>query len=370
MAWTKAKTAVVAVAAVVLAAGTTTVAMKAIPAIHRAHLNAAHDIQGTWEGSLGGGLGVNQGESSRDRIVVRVSKRNGAYAATADLIDLGRKKIPVAIQYAYPSLHLSINPQVIWDGYVNTDGTQMTLNGLALYRTNEPDAVAEALTEAEFAPRAGADLQGYWKGAIGTEPKALPLNWKIAEEGNGTYRAELDNPNQGATGQPATVIYARPAVKLILVSSNGMFEGEIDSNNTEITGSWIEGGQAVSASFTRADYEAEQAQEALKDYSFHSDNDLQGHWETRLPIKFPIILDLEIAKMPGGDFSVTVASIYHFGHDGPRPASDFEYTAPDLRIAWKWMNDRFEGKLKDGKITGAWMNGNKRWPVVFERKRG
>jgi len=369
MAWTKAKTAVIAVAAVLLAAGTTTVAIKVIPAIRRARLNAGHDIQGTWEGSLGGGMGVNKGESSRDRIVVRVSRKSGAFTATADLVDLGRKNVPMAIDYAYPSLRLSINPQVIFNGYVNTNGTQMTLNGLVLYRTNEPDAVAEALTEAEFAPRADSDLQGYWKGTIGTGPDALPVNWKIAQEDDGTFRAELDNPNQGANGQPATVVYGRPSVKLTLVSSNGMVQGEINSNNTEITGSWIEGGQAVPVSFSRADFEAEHAQEALKDYSFHSDNDLQGHWETRLPIKFPVILDLEIAKMPDGDFSATVASIYHYGHDGHRPASDFQFTAPDLRIAWKWMNDRFEGKLKDGKITGAWMNGNKKWPVVFERKR-
>jgi hypothetical protein len=80
------------------------------------------------------------------------------------------------------------------------------------------------------------------------------------------------------------------------------------------------------------------------------------------------VLDLEIAKMPDGTYSATVASIYHLGNDGPRPASDFQYTAPNLHIAWKWMNDRFEGKLKNGKITGSWINGSKGWPVVFERK--
>jgi hypothetical protein len=78
---------------------------------------------------------------------------------------------------------------------------------------------------------------------------------------------------------------------------------------------------------------------------------------------------LDIARLPDGTFSTTVASIYHLGNDGPRPASDFEYDAPNLTIAWKWMNDRFEGKLKNGKLVGAWMNGRNKWPLVFERKR-
>jgi len=375
MAWTKTKTAVAVAVVAVLGTGTTLLTAKALHASRVARLNVLHDIQGVWEGNIAtGGAGIDRGESFRNRMILKITRSNGDYAAAADFIDLGRTDLPVAVDYAYPSLRLIVNPQVIMDGKVNADATRLGFRGFALLRTNLPDMVPGELAQDAFAPRAGSDLQGYWKGTIGVQPDPLPLNWRIAGRADGTFRAELDNPNQGALGQPATVIYRRPTVQLILTSRNGMFQGEINGENTEINGSWIQAGQATPASLTRSDYAADHAQDSFKDYSFHSDNDLQGHWEggfllREKPVKFPIVLDLDIAKLPDGTFSATGASIYDLGNDGPRPASAFEYNAPNLTIAWKWMNDRLEGKLKNGKIVGAWINGNNKWHVVFERKR-
>jgi hypothetical protein len=370
MAWTKMKIAVVAGVGILFAAGTATVTVKEIAAIR----NARHDIQGTWEGNQARGrMGVNGNLPVRERMVLRLSKNHGDYTATADLIDWGYRNIPVAVEYNYPSLRLSITPQVILDGKVNANGTQLNFGSFTLERTNAPDLVPEALTQAAFTPRAGSDLQGYWKGIINFKPNALPVDLKIAEDAGGTVRVEVDNPNQGAVGQPATAIYQRPNLQLMLATRSGMFQGQMNADNTEIAGSWMEGRQTVSANFRRADYEADHVQDALNDYSFHSGRDLQGHWEggfllREKPVKFPIVLDLEIAKMPDGTFSATVASIYQLGNDGPRPASDFQYAAPNLQIAWKWMNDRFVGQLKNGKLTGTWINGSKEWPIVFVRK--
>jgi RNA polymerase sigma factor (sigma-70 family) len=375
MAWTKTKTAATVAVVVVLGVSAPLLTIKAIHANRAAHLTAVHDIQGTWEGNmLGGGLGVNRGESARGLTVLKLVKRNGDYVATADLIDYGRKDAPVVIDYAYPSLRLSFNPDLIMEGRMNANDTRLDFGSFTLERTNAPDLVPTGLTEDAFRPRPGSDLQGYWKGTIDVKPDALPLNWKIAEAADGTFRAELDNPNQGAMGQPATVIYHRPTVQFILTSRNGMVQGEISRDNTEIKGSWIQGGKAIPASFKRADYEADHAQDLLKTYSFQSRDDLQGHWETiyafrEKPVKYFTRLDLEIARMPDGSFSAAVSSLYHLGNDGPRPASDFQYAAPDLKITWKWMNDRFEGQLKHGKLAGNWINGNRHWPVVFERKQ-
>jgi RNA polymerase sigma factor (sigma-70 family) len=374
MSWTKAKTAAVVAVVAVLGTGAALFTINAIKTARIARLNNQHDIQGVWEGNLSTGpSGVSKTETAMDRMVLKLSKTNGRYTATADLVDLGRKSVPVAVDYAYPTFHLSINPQNLLNGWVDPEGTQLHLGGSVLQRTSSPDGVPDVLTAAMFAPRPGSDLQGYWKGTIDGQPAPLPVIWKIAEESTGTFRAELDNPNQGAMGQPATVIYDRPSVRLILTSRDGMVQGEINSDDTEIKGSWIQGGRAVPASFKRADYEADHAQDSIKDYSYHSDSDLQGHWEgsflLQRPAKFPIVLDLEIAKMPDGTFSATVASIYHWGHDGPRPASDFQYAAPNLHITWQWMNDQFEGTLKKGRLTGLWINGGKKQPIVFERKQ-
>ena len=157
MASTKAKTALATAAITFL--GATLLTMKAIQAARAAHVTALHDIQGTWEGNLiRGGIGLNRSLPERDRMVLRLSKNNGDYAATADLIDWGYRNVPVAVDYNYPSLHLSINPQAMFDGKVNTNGTQLNFVGFTLERTNAPDTAPEALTEAAFTPRAGSDL--------------------------------------------------------------------------------------------------------------------------------------------------------------------------------------------------------------------
>jgi tRNA A-37 threonylcarbamoyl transferase component Bud32 len=333
------------------------------------------DIQGTWEGAVPfAGVGVDKGESSRSRIVLRLFKKEGHYSGSADVIDSGLRDLPVTVDYTYASLRLRVNPQMEFEGVVNADGTELNFDGTVLRRSTTPEAVPERLAEIVIRPRAGSDLQGYWKGTIGTGPDALPLNWKIAEPTNGTYRAELDNPNQGALGQPTRVEYNRPTVKLVLATRNGMFQGEINSDHTELKGSWIQGGESAPASFKRGDYAAEQAQEAFKDYSFKSTNDLQGHWQTAFilnetPVAFPVHLALDIAKLPDGTFSATVASIYHLGNSDPRPTSDFKYSPPNLHMGWKWMNDRFEGELKNGKIVGRWIAGGTEFPVTFERSR-
>jgi hypothetical protein len=365
--------ALVVAAVAMVGAGITVLTFKALHASRAAHLNAQHNIQGAWQGTLfTGSAGVDKGESAKTRVVLKLTKENGDYKAMVDAIDWGRKNMPATIDYTFPSLRLTVNPQMVLDGRVNAEGTVMNFNGTVLHRTDTPDTVPAALTEAEFLPRVGSDLQGYWKGTIDVKPNPLPLNWKIAEQADGSFRAELDNPHQGALGQPARVVYTRPTVELVLMSRNGMVRGEINRDNTEIKGSFIQGGQAVQAIFKREDYAADQAQEALKDYSFRSENDLQGHWQGLFLLRekpvFPVRLELDIARLPDGAFSATAASIYHLGNDGPRPASEFRYSAPEVRIAWQWMDDRFEGKLQKRKLIGTWFHGGRKWPLVFERK--
>jgi hypothetical protein len=215
-------------------------------------------------------------------------------------------------------------------------------------------------------------LQGYWKGETGAGAEATPVDLKIAEQADGKFRAELDNPMQGANGQPAKVAYNRPTVKLTLASGAGMFQGEINSDNTEMTGSWVQEGEPVPAAFKRADFQAEHAQDAGKDYSFASANDLQGHWKgswavTIAKVNATIRLALDIAKMPDGSYSAALARIAQIGNEDPIPVSDFQFSPPRVHMAWKWAGGAFEGKLENGKLTGAWQQSGGGFPLVFER---
>jgi hypothetical protein len=84
-------------------------------------------------------------------------------------------------------------------------------------------------------------------------------------------------------------------------------------------------------------------------------------------MKVAIRLALDIAKLPDGTYSTTLANIDEFGHDDPISASYFRYEAPRLRLEWKWTGGAFEGKLQNGKLGGAWQQGGGSFPLVFER---
>jgi RNA polymerase sigma factor (sigma-70 family) len=372
MAWTKAKTTTVAAVAVILALATTAVI---VSKIHATRAAAYPDLQGVWEGVLPlGGAGVAKGDESKTRLVLKFSKTNGRYTAVADALDGAERNIPVAVAYHYPSLRLAVNPRAEFDAKINADGTELVINGNAvLKRTTTPDPVPDPVSEDDCLPRKGSDLQGYWKGTMGDSPNGLPLSWRIAQQADGTYHAEMDNPMQGALKQPVSVIYSRPTVKLTVATGNGMFQGDINGDNTVITGAFILGGESTPMTVKRADYQAEHEQDAAKDYSSRSESELQGHWQGTWilpygPVKVKMRFALDIARMPDGALLAALANLDQLGNSDPIPASDFHYSAPNIRMAWKWAGGRFEGKLKNGKLSGTWSQGGGGFPLVFERR--
>jgi RNA polymerase sigma factor (sigma-70 family) len=374
MAWTKMKTAAVTGAVVLLTAGTGVVAVKTV---HAARSAGVPDIQGAWEGVLDtGGTGIQKGETTKTRVVARIFKKNGVYQSTADTIDEGRKDVPISkFVYNYPSVRVELSQLSSWyQATVNSDATEMsgTFKGgdrqtpLVLKRTTEPDAVPEPLADGDFAPRRDSDLQGYWKGTLKAGNFSLHLNVKIAEPAKGTFRAELDNFDQGQPGQPMSVSYNPPNVKLPVMTGSGMFEGTVNGNDTEMDGDWIEGGQHFPMNFKRADWQAEQARETQKDYSHAGQNDLPGHWKGTLNAnRAKLQLALDVAKLPDGTYSCSMTSLDQ--GRGEIPASTTQYFPPNLRLEWNAIGVSFNGKLENGKLTGAWRQGGGAVPLVLER---
>jgi RNA polymerase sigma factor (sigma-70 family) len=380
MAWTKAKTITASGVGLLLASG---LGVGVVEIIHAVRAASYPNIQGAWEGvMLLDDAGTAAGEAASTRVVLKLFKTPDGYRATTDWIEKGRKDVPMGkAVYDFPNLRLEPTPRNTWNLRINADATQMILDHaihfiqpapVMLVRTASPDTVPERLAENDFAPRAGSDLQGYWKGEIGTGPDAVPVNLKIAEQADGTFRAEGDNPMQGANGQPTTVSYNRPSVIIKPASGAGVFEGELNNTRTRINGSWTQDGKSIPATVSRADYRAEHARDADKDYSFTSPNDLQGHWTgswvvTLGKVSATIRLALDIAKLPDGSYSAALSNIDEFGKDDFIPTSEFEYSPPHLRMAWKWAEGAFEGSLQDGKITGTWLQAGGGFPLVFTR---
>lgn len=202
----------------------------------------------------------------------------------------------------------------------------------------------------------------------------LPLNLKIAEVSDGTFRAELDSPMQGADGQPASLMYSQGTVNVEINSKAGTFQGDLASAGGEIRGSWIQDGKSLPAFFKRADYRAEIARTDSEDFSSTSASDLQGHWKGAWSAavgtnKITIPLRLDIGKLPDGSYRATLANLEQLGNESPIPASNFEYSSPNLHMEWKWAGGAYDGKLDNGKIVGAWSQGGSDFPLVFERAK-
>jgi RNA polymerase sigma factor (sigma-70 family) len=119
MAWAKAKTAIVSGVVVLLAAGTTTVAVKAVNA---ARTKAAlPTMQGNWEG-------VVEADQARLRLVLRIFKTNDTYRAVIDSVDQGVKDIPIAKLSARPDFIHAELPALNADyqAALSADGTEMS----------------------------------------------------------------------------------------------------------------------------------------------------------------------------------------------------------------------------------------------------
>jgi RNA polymerase sigma factor (sigma-70 family) len=257
MAWTKMKTAAVAGAALLLATGTTMLTVKAVHAIRAA---SQPDIQGSWEGvaEILGTSGVSQGEKAKSRIVLQFFKTNGVYSATGEFIDTAPEPFQATtFTYDYPSVRFKVGRSMSYQGKLKAGATEIAATlrrgnlsaPVLLKRTVVPDTAPGPLAKSEYAPRAGSDLQGTWKAVLGN----VRITVKIAEPSSGEFRAELDNLSSSWLGQPVTVTYNPPEVKLEVASGAGTFQGEVHNGNTEMVGNWIQGGGQTPVTFNRAD---------------------------------------------------------------------------------------------------------------------
>ncbi len=367
MAWTKVKTTIVAGVAVLLVAGTTTVAVKAISAARtRTALTA---MQGDWEGTLTAG-------PTRLRLVLRIIKTNDTYRAVIDSVDQGAKDIPVTKLSARPnSIRLNLPAlDADYQAALNADGTEMSgtwkqINRsfpLTLKRTTEADRVAEPLAANEYAPRPDSDLQGAWEGVLKAGNVELRLDLRIAEPAPGTFRAQMDSVDQGVRNLPVTSLtYNKPAIRFEMTPINGVFEGNVGGRDDEMTGTWIQLGKKYPLTFRRVQTNAPSAADE-KDYGQGASYEVEGHWNGALEVNHTALhIVFHIAHMSDGSYSATMDSPDQGATGIPATAAQFTY--PNVRLEWKAIGGVFAGKLENGRLSGTWSQGKTTLPLKLER---
>ena len=291
MAWTKAKITIAAGVAVLLAAGTTVVAVNAVKAARTKAALAT--MQGSWEG-------VITVDKVALRLVFKIFRTNGTYAAALDSIDQGAKGVPITTLSARKdSIHAEMPALgAVYQAALNADGTEISgtwkqLNRswpLKLKRMTDADQIVEPLATDDYAPRADSALQGAWEGTLKAGNAALRLNLRIAEPTAGTFRAELDSVDQGAKNLPVTSLtYDKPTVRFEMAVIKGTFEGSLNGQDDEMEGTWTQMGKKMPLTFRRAQTNAEATADAEKDYGQKRDNQVQGHWIGTLSVKQGLI---------------------------------------------------------------------------------
>jgi hypothetical protein len=186
------------------------------------------------------------------------------------------------------------------------------------------------------------------------------MTLKIVEQPAGTFHAQLDSVCEGLRTLPVSVTYHQPEIKLALNGIGASFEGNLDNGST-ISGTWTIGsGQSFQVTFKSIDPRAEAMWEMRKSYGYTYPDELQGHWKGVLSAdrngnKGQLHLAVDIARMPDGSFSGSL--------DSPDEllkgvaASSVQFSPPHVRVEWIGIGARFEGKLKNGKLSGTWHAG-------------
>jgi len=254
MASSKFKTAV-AVGVVLLAAGTATLTLNQL----KQTKVAAPSLEGSWAGAL-------QADGVTLKLLLKVAKTaNGSYAATMDSIDQGVRDVPVtAVSYTNPLVRVELKT-LDAEYEARLDRSASAMSGqwrqlgrsypLLFKRTTLATAVNASQPGASYGRRAGSDLQGYWKGTLTAGDRELRTVVKISEPADGAFIGAMDSIDQGIKDIPITAIrYDNPGVRLELGGIGSFFEGDLNNDATEISGTWEkEGGPALPLVLKRFD---------------------------------------------------------------------------------------------------------------------
>jgi uncharacterized protein len=90
--------------------------------------------------------------------------------------------------------------------------------------------------------QAAATVTGAWLGTLDTGAMKLRLAFHITTGADGQLGGTVDSLDQGAMGLPLTsVVLEAPKIRIELKSIGGVFEGVVNEDAKEITGTWKQG---------------------------------------------------------------------------------------------------------------------------------
>ena len=104
-----------------------------------------------------------------------------------------------------------------------------------------------------FAQTAAPDFAGSWNGTLEAGGQKLRLVVTVTKSEAGAYAGKLDSLDQGATIPIDTITVNGDAVRLEIKSAAIVFEGTLNKERTELTGTFTQGGQPFPLALKRGE---------------------------------------------------------------------------------------------------------------------
>ncbi|MCA1576964.1 MAG: alpha/beta fold hydrolase [Acidobacteria bacterium] len=209
----------------------------------------AKDFAGSWHGTLDAG-------GQKLRLVVTVTKSEaGAYAGKLDSVDQGAT-IPIdTITVNGDALRLEIkSPAIVFEGTLNKE--RMELTGTFTQGDQKFPLTLKRGEQSAVSQTPAQGLEGSWLGTLEAGGQKLRLVVTVTKSEAGAYAGKLDSVDQGATIPIDTITVNGDAVRLEIKSPAIVFEGTLNKERTELTGTFTQGDQPFPLSFKRSEQPA------------------------------------------------------------------------------------------------------------------
>ncbi len=212
------------------------------------------------------------------------------------------------------------------------------------------------------------DLQGYWEGVLQAGAD-LRIGVKVSKSPDGAYSATVDSIDQGAKDIPVSEFsYTNRVVNIEMKSLRGNYQGTLNPNGTEISGSWTQLGRNYPVTLKRTTPPPLDASIPAQALVRRPGSDLQGYWKATLAVgPLQLRLLLKISESTNGTYKGTIDSV----DQGAKniPITDIVYTGPGVELDLAAIGGHFEGDLNKEatEMSGRWMQGGQSLPLVFKR---
>src|SRR5688572_2985143 len=104
-----------------------------------------------------------------------------------------------------------------------------------------------------FGQTPAKDFEGSWQGTLDAGGTKLRLALTITKSEAGVYSGKLDSLDQGATIPIETIPVKEDAVRLEIKEPAIVYEGTLNKERTELTGTFSQGGQQFPLTFKRSE---------------------------------------------------------------------------------------------------------------------